>query len=42
MEHVISAKSLANPNCAHSHLPHNFWSSYEYRIHYQSEDFHAH
>ena len=25
-----------------SHLPHNFWSSYEYLIHYQSGDSRAH
>ena len=33
----ISARRLANPNSARSHFPHDFWSSYEYLIHYQSE-----
>ena len=25
-----------------SHFPHDFWSSYENLIHYQSDDSHAH
>ena len=29
-------------NHAHSHLPHNFWKSYEHLIHYKNEDFCAH
>ena len=29
---------LANPNRGHSHYPRDFWSSYEYLIHFQSED----
>jgi hypothetical protein len=30
------------PYRAPSHLPHNFWSSYEYLIHYEREDACAH
>ena len=33
---------LANSNQGFGQFPHNFWSSYEYLIHYQSEDLHAH
>ena len=39
---IISARWLANPNHTHSHLPHNFWSWYEYIIHHQSGDSCAH
>ena len=35
MKHTIIARWLANSNCTCSHLPHNFWSSNEYLIHYQ-------
>ena len=37
-KHAISAILLLNPNLVHSHFPHNFWSSYEYILNYQSED----
>ena len=39
MKHANRTRWLANPNCAHSHLLHNFCSSHEYLIHCQSEDF---
>ena len=39
---LISARCLANPNRARSHLSHIFWSSYEFLIHYQSGGFRAH
>ena len=42
MKHMISLRWLANPKRGPSHFPYNFWSSYEYLIHYQSEDLHAH
>lgn len=29
-------------SCSQAILPHNLWSSYEYHIHCQSEDSHAH
>ena len=38
MKHTMSMRSFANPNRGPSHLPRNFRSSYEYLIHYQSED----
>ena len=34
--HVIDTRWLVSPNLHRTHLPHNFWSSYEYLIHYQS------
>ena len=37
---IISVRWLANRT--HSHLPHYFWSWYEYIIHHQSEDSRAH
>ena len=40
MRHAISAR-LANPNRGRGHLPHNFWSSYEYLSHFQPGDSHA-
>lgn len=36
MKHPISMRLLAYPCGGHSHFPHNFPSSYEYPIHYQS------
>ena len=44
MKHAIRATWLASPNRDRSsHLPHNFWSSYEYLIYYhRSEDSLAH
>ena len=36
--HTISTKWLANPNRGYSRFPHDFWSSYEYLIYYQSEN----
>lgn len=30
-----STRRLANPHWGHSHCPHNFWSSWEYLIHFQ-------
>jgi hypothetical protein len=38
----ISARRLASPNHARSHLPHILQSSYEYLNHNQSEDSRAH
>jgi hypothetical protein len=38
MKQPISVRWLANPNCAHSHFPHNFRKSHEYPIQCQSED----
>ena len=42
MKHALHARRLENPNQGHSHFPHHFQSSYEYLLHYQSEDFDAH
>ena len=42
MEHVISMRWLVHSNRGRSHFPYDFWSSYEYPIHYQSEDSCAH
>ena len=42
MKHVISTTWLANPNQGGCYFPHNFQGSYEYLIHYQREDSHAH
>ena len=42
MKHIISVRQSANPNRVHSHLPHDVWSSYDYLIHYRSEDSCAH
>ena len=42
MKYGISGRWLANPNCVRSHLPYDFWSSYEYFIHYHNEDSRAH
>ena len=38
MKYIISRSQLTNPTQGHSHFLHNFWSSYEYIIHYQSGD----
>ena len=38
MKHAISARWLANPNQASSQFLHDFWSLFEYLVHYQSED----
>jgi hypothetical protein len=32
MKHAIRVRGLVYPNCAHSHLPHYFCSSYEYLL----------
>ena len=42
MKHVLNTEWLASANRGHGHFPHYFWSSYEYFIHYQSEDSRAH
>jgi hypothetical protein len=42
MKHTVSTyEMLANPNQGRSHFPYKFWSSHQYRIHYQSDNFHA-
>ena len=38
MKHVISTRCLATPKQGRSCFPHNFQSSCEYLIHYQSSD----
>ena len=37
-ELLVQDNFLAHPNHACSHFPHDFWSSYGYLIHCQSED----
>ena len=37
IKHLISTQWLANSNRRCSHFPHNFWTSYNYLIHPQSE-----
>ena len=34
---AISTRWLAHPSWGHRHFSHNFWSSYEYLIHYRSD-----
>jgi hypothetical protein len=41
LKHVTGTRWSANPNQGRSHSPHNFRSSHEYLIHYQSEDSHV-
>ena len=38
MKQAISMRWLADPNQGHSHFPHDFQSSYDNLIHYQSEE----
>ena len=42
MKHTISMRWLANPHEGLGHFPHEFWSSNEHLIKYQSEYSHAH
>ena len=42
MKHAISTRWLANPNQGANYFPLISRSSYEYTIHYQSEDSCAH
>ena len=42
MKHAISTRWLANINRGCVCFSHSFWSSYEYLIHYQSENLCAH
>ena len=34
LKHAISTRWLANPHQGCNHIPHNFWSSYDYLIHF--------
>jgi hypothetical protein len=42
MTHIISVRWFESPYQGRSHIPHNFWSSYENLIHYRSEFPRAH
>ena len=37
-KHATTTRWLANPNQSRRNVPRNSWSSYEYLIHYQSEE----
>ena len=38
---LVKTRWLANSKRVVTYFPHNIWSSYEYLIHYQSEDSHG-
>lgn len=42
MKHAISVRWLANPNFVNTQIPHYFRSWYDYLIHFQNEELHAH
>lgn len=42
MKLAISARRVADPNCAGTYFPHECWNLYEFLIPYQSDGFHAH